>query len=245
MKPSDSGMYVVDMMHSSIGEGITGARWCSIAGVAKTNSTGRPFLVANEFICNRLAMMLGLPTPPGVITRLDDGQPVFLILKFGRNAETPPPVKPKDVVEDRPHQAAGIVAFDVWVANPDRHSGNLIYSRSGCPLTMIDHGGALFGAREPGISALEERRNIVGIGGNCLTAHLRTLEGVARWSDRIARLHPDSIEDVCSAAAEHGGLTRDQADQAKDFLLHRQTRVHELVLGSRPLFPNIAQWGLT
>lgn len=244
-KAADYGMYVVDALHAPVGSGVTGARFCSIAGVVKTNTTDRPFLVANEFICNRLAMMLGLPAPPGVITRTDDGQPLFVVLRFGRRGEMFPPVKPKDVVADRPRDAAGVVAFDVWVANSDRNTGNLLYVRSAVPLAMIDHGNALFGAHESGASRLDERRDKPCISSGCLHEHLRTLDDLARWAERIKRLDQEGIEDICTATADYGGLSRDHSRSALEFLLYRQSRVYEFVLQSRAKFPNVSQWGLT
>lgn len=245
-KPSDYGMYVVDVFHAPVGAGVTGARFCSIAGVAKTNTTNQPFLVANEFICNRLAMMLGLPAPPGVISKTDDGQLLFLNLRFGRKGEMFPPVNPQVVASERPKEVAGIVAFDVWVANSDRHTGNLIYVRSVMPLAMIDHGNALFGADESGSSRLDERRDKPCISpSGCLHEHLRSLDELERWADRIRRLPEEGIEDICFAAADHGGLTRAQADEVFRFIVYRKSRVHEFVLQSRVRFPNVSQWGLT
>lgn len=89
--PTSFGVYVVDAWGDPVGVGSNGARWCTIGAIAKTNAAGRPFLVANEFICNRLAMMLGLPTPPGVIARSDNGEACFVALRFGRHSEVPPP----------------------------------------------------------------------------------------------------------------------------------------------------------
>ena len=41
------------------------ARYCTMTGIAKVAATNQPYVVANELICGRLGLMLGLPIPPG------------------------------------------------------------------------------------------------------------------------------------------------------------------------------------
>src|SRR5690606_21470959 len=54
-----------------VGEGVSGSRYINVTGVAKTNVRGEPHIVANEYICARLAAAVGLPVPPGFLVKKD------------------------------------------------------------------------------------------------------------------------------------------------------------------------------
>jgi hypothetical protein len=138
-------------------------RYCTISGVAKSNSGNAPYAVANEFICGRLGLMIGLPIPPGMVARTDDGNLAYISLRFGPKGELSPPVIPEHLVEDNPSIAAGINAFDCWIGNEDRHPGNVAYVRgqSQRPATVFDHSHALLGFERGG--AVGRLRGRVGL----------------------------------------------------------------------------------
>ncbi len=142
------GFYAVDAFGESL-DGTAGARACTIHGVIKQNTPGAPHLVANEFICGRLAAAMGLPVPPGGIVKLDDDSLAYVSLRFGLNGEQPPPAYADELVADLPDLALRIVAFDCWVANRDRHEGNLTYERRAIPPMVFDHEKALMGGIGP------------------------------------------------------------------------------------------------
>ncbi len=67
-----------------VGEGVYGARFCTLPGVVKSDIEPEgTCLAANEYICNRLALALGLPAPPGGLIRIADGRVAFVSLRFG------------------------------------------------------------------------------------------------------------------------------------------------------------------
>jgi hypothetical protein len=79
-----------------------------VEGVAKVNSAPNSYTVANEYICGRLALSIGLPAPPGVIVRAQNGSLAYLSLRFDDGVR-PPPVIGKDLADDHPHVASGVV----------------------------------------------------------------------------------------------------------------------------------------
>lgn len=121
------GFYEVDAWGERL-PGASAPRRCTLSGVAKQNSDGAPYAVPHEFICGRLGLLIGLPVPPGVVITTQDGKLAYISLSFGPKGERPPPVNAQHIAEDRPYAAAGIVAFDCWIGNPDRHQENLAYA---------------------------------------------------------------------------------------------------------------------
>jgi hypothetical protein len=126
----EAGFYGVAAVGSYMGAGVTGSRAAQLDGVVKTWDASAPYTVANEYICGRLATTIGLPAPPGTIARLNDGTWGFVMLRFGHRGDRLPPVDPDEVVRYKPSLAAGVVAFDSWVLNFDRHTGNLAFAPS-------------------------------------------------------------------------------------------------------------------
>src|SRR5258707_6897182 len=141
-----TGIFEIDAWGDSLGAGATAPRYCTLGGVAKLNPVGgSAYIVAAEYICARLALLIGLPVPPGIAIRTKDGQMGYISLRFGPKGERPPPVIAEHLVEDRPELAAALVAFDGWVANDDRHDQNIAYIRGKLPLVVYDHSHALVG----------------------------------------------------------------------------------------------------
>lgn len=87
------GIYQVRQWGDFLKEHDPYGRFVTLDGVAKGQPHGGRF-VANEFVCGLLAMMLGLPCPPGAVvhTKVDgDFSSWYVLLKFGKLNERPPP----------------------------------------------------------------------------------------------------------------------------------------------------------
>ncbi len=57
----------------AVGEGVNEAELCTIGAIAKFNNPRSPYLVPNEYIVARLAVVLGLPVPPVALVRSPEG----------------------------------------------------------------------------------------------------------------------------------------------------------------------------
>src|SRR5437870_4409384 len=92
----------------------------------KSNTTASPYCIASEVICGRIGQFLGLPVPPFAVAIADDGRPLFASLDFNFTRQTYPPVLPDQCIASLEDLCAGVLAFDILIANEDRHDANLV-----------------------------------------------------------------------------------------------------------------------
>jgi HipA-like protein len=213
-----------------------------MSGVAKVGSANQRYVVPNEFICGRLGLMIGLPVPPGVVVRTDQDDLAYVALRFGKKGELPPPVIAEHAAQDNPAMTAGVIAFDCWMSNTDRHSGNLAYSRQGVDFAVFDHSHALLGANPATGQAYLAGRKDRPVVSSCLGPHVTTAKFFSRWTQRIGALPDDLIEDIVSTVTCKGGLTNDEAEAVVDFLRYRQSRVLSMLKQSRAEMPKASDW---
>jgi hypothetical protein len=224
-------LYAIDTIGGTL-DGTAGARECTIHGVVKVNSDDSPYRVANEFIAGRLAMMLGLPVPPGVIVKVDDETLAYVWLKFGPKGETPPPVSPAALAKDKPALAAKIVTFDCWIANPDRFSQNLCYAKNLIDAMIWDHEQALFGASgNRRLDRLEDVRDRAILNG-CLASYVTSTEHFSSFARHIRFLCEGSdspLRSVCEEARISGAILPDEEDALVEVLEHRESNLLKMV----------------
>lgn len=234
-------IFEIDSFGDPVGDGVTGARYCFLGGVVKVDVEGSELAVANEYIVSRLATLLGLPVPPGAIAAGDGGQRAFVSLRFGQKGERPPPAILEEIVDNEPRMAAGIVAFDCWIANTDRHSKNVAYSRDpDIPLAIFDHERALAGTERAKLpSRLLELVDKPNLAGMFVGA---TLDGaqLLSWAQDILALPTFQIRDACRSVLASGAMQKWEVDLIERFLLDRRPRLADFL---RTL-PNIPGWGL-
>lgn len=231
------------------GEYLTGAsapQLCTLSGVAKRNSDNAPYAVPNELICGRLGLLIGLPVPPGAVVSTDDGKLAYVSLRFGPKEEPPPPLSPKEFVEDNPSIAAGVIAFDCWIANPDRHEHNLAYVRDEpkIPVTVFDHSHALLGSSAG--AAVQRLRSMVDdpLVSGILRQYIRSSREFKDWTSRIRSVSSELIEEICRTIIHPEGLTAQECTATAEFLVHRKDCVLEQLWASKARMPNVQQWEL-
>ena len=241
----DFGFYEIDAW----GEQLTGdsaPRRCTLSGVAKRNSTKAPYAVPNEFICGRLGLLVGLPLPPGTVVTADDGKLAYVSLRFGPKDEPPPPLDPREFVEDNPSTAAGVVAFDCWIGNPDRHEHNLAYVRGEwrIPVMVFDHSHALLGIQAG--AAVHQLRTMVAepLVSGILRQHITSSTEFEYWANRIGAIPGELIRDICQTVVHPDGITADECTAVTEFLIHRKYRILKMLRGSRVRLPNVRRWEL-
>ncbi len=241
----DFGFYEIDAWGEQL-KGDSAPRRCTLSGVAKRNSTKAPYTVPNEFICGRLGLLIGLPVPPGAVVTADDGKLAYVSLRFGPKGGSPPPLDPQEFVEDNPSTAAGIVAFDCWIGNPDRHQHNLAYVRGEpkIPVIVFDHSHALLGI-QAGVAVQRlcqaaEEPLISGI----LRQHITSSREFEYWANRINAVSSELIRDVCQTVIHPDGITADECTAVVEYLVHRKDRILEMIQNSKGRMPNVRQWEL-
>ena len=227
-------MSVFDVMTwgEGVGIGVSGAVYCTLQGVAKVNSEREPYLVANEYICARLGSIIGLPMPPGVLVHSEKSELGFVSLRFGRKGEKPPPADAEGMASSEPKLASGAIAFDCWIANVDRHNGNLAYESQLVPVTLFDHSHALFGAGKSGPAHLTNVRDQPFVSA-CLGPHLSTGVYFGPWAERIRAVDRGLIGDLCDELVRHGGLSQADSDEAVEFICYRKDRILPLLASAQ------------
>lgn len=225
-------LYPVDTIGGSgIPGGATDSEFCTFRGIVKKAETQSPFLVANEFIAGRLAMMLGLPVPPGAIVELDDGTKAYGCMRFGANGDAIAPAIASVFVADNPTLAAKIVMFDCWIANEDRHEGNLADVNHTTPM-IYDHDQSLFGANGGRrLDRLDDLRDSAILNG-CLAQHVTNAEPFSAFANRIRVLcHPlyGMVRSICEEVRMAGIITADEEGKIVEFLEYREPKLIEMV----------------
>ncbi len=115
----------------------------------KWTNDDRPYCVANEFICAELAHQIGLPIPPFAITQSNQfpAVPIFSTVDINFDGRDFSPVEPEYCVKHLEDLCAGVLVFDVFIANSDRHDENIVVNDDLTPteLYLYDHDVALLG----------------------------------------------------------------------------------------------------
>ena len=117
-----------------------------LSAIAKDNSLA-PYCIPNELICGELARFLRLPVPPVGVVSQSAGTPLFASRDFNLTGNSLPPVDVAACVQQLPRLSAGLLLFDIWVANCDRHAENFSVDFLATPpvMNIFDHSHALFG----------------------------------------------------------------------------------------------------
>ena len=240
-----AGFYTINSIGSKLGGGASGAIEVQMTGIAKDDSAEH-YSVANEFICNRAAAAVGLPVPPATIAKRNDGTNanMFVCLRFSAGPTSLPAADPVELVADHPYLAAGIVAFDCWVGNWDRHAGNIAYLQGVSGVSLFDHGRTLL--RTPsgeGAAAIDAGLDLPHVyDQSALLPDVNDIKLLNQWSDRIARVMPELISDACDAAATAGACTEDEAQAVERFLDHRKTRIMSYLSAEKGKLPLVSGW---
>jgi hypothetical protein len=252
--PAGSGRYRIVYFGPSLGTGVSDGHLVSVNAVAKTNVPSAPYCVANELMCGELGRFLGLPVPPGGVVYAPDGKLFYASLSFNLTGNTLPPVNTTRCVKELPEMSAGVLLFDVLVANPDRHGRNFSVDFSSRPpmMNVFDHGHALLGKDAgKGTSRLEKLRDRLGVSGGSRTAGNRhsLLDQIGsdahfgHWLERIRKVPSFFIDELCGEVVGLG-CTDTEARAAAAFLKYRCQQLDSIVGANRAEFTGIRSWRL-
>jgi hypothetical protein len=237
-----------------VGEGINDAEHVEVAAVAKRNNPDSPYLVANEIVAARIGQCLGVPVPSfGVVEK--DHVFYFFGWHFALAGEETPPIDPRRLCELMPTEALGIVAFDMLIANEDRHEWNVEarLARKPHEVVVYDHERALLGSHPGrGVRRLEEVRDELvidrppGDPQHCLVGHVRDASSLFIWSESLRQLPRLCVANAAAEARRYGGITVNEELALVDYIMRRREVVPVLLreaLESGELGP-IQNWGL-
>lgn len=232
--------YRVLSWEDPVGTGVSRSRFLNLNGVAKRNNDGEPRIVALEFICAHLARAILLPTPPGFLVQDPDeeGTSWFVSLDFNVSGEKLPPADPPALVKAHPRLSWGIVLFDMWVLNGDRHQGNLAYNKDTGAVGVFDHSRAIAPQKVDVEKHLSAKAGDHGIPKQCLAPHLTSRAGIGEWEERIRAVPEWYIREIVRRAGSIG-LDAGDTKRVADFLLERRCRLKELLEKHQGRFPKL------
>lgn len=236
--------------------GINGAVDATIRGVAKNNELSE-FTIANELICARIGQTIGLPVPSGVVAQDAAKRLYYISLDVSFEGKQLPPVLPAEFAKEEPWLAAGIVVFDVLIANGDRNRRNLSRDPAFTKprVAVFDHGHALLGTGagkgEDRLDACRDRLGCVvdssGVAVNDCVLLGQDLDGakIVDWIHRVQEIPNYVFEDVCRevAAMENLNFWNRTADLVVSWLQARRNKLDKLIWDNQAAFQGV-QWPL-
>lgn len=212
---------------------------------ARKNTPDRPFAVANDFIASSLGIIAGLPVPPGTLIGVYGGGYNYASLAFGDRGDRPPPIVPPKFCTERPWEACGIIAFDQWIFNTDRHDENIGYIPD-VAVGVFDHDLSLMNHAKSNDEALsllvacQDSPSKV----HCLPRHVTDVSYFGEWFDRIASVTRREIRRVMSTSHSADLINAELRDALVAFVEHRQTRLSSFVEQTRDQYLNVSSWTL-
>jgi hypothetical protein len=205
----------------AVGDGINQAR----RGMVRTTRGDIPVIVkavprreiAVELLCALLGQRLGLAVPEPVLVALPDHD-----LAFGSADVGHPSFRHYLQVQNDPHilqrlldwpQLVRAASFDDWIANPDRHVGNVLFDGAG-QFWLIDHGLALAQGLDPAASVNNQLLDLARHGRDELAlqrlkrdligfAETYRREDVQAAGDRVPLLHAVELVDFLTVRLAH------------------------------------------
>lgn len=198
----------------------------------KQNTPDHRWLIANEYLSSRLATMIGLPTPPGDLGQDYARQPLWITTLVEYDGEPPAPEETPILAAREPDLAAGLLVFDVWVLNVDRHESN-VCSHPKLGMWAIDHDQAFAYTKTGNGGSLAECQS------EPLRWHLFRNSGLDPsllhiWGQRVRNVPPSAIKRLVSDGSRRGLYPASLNSELTQFILHRQTQIHRLVNLSLP-----------
>lgn len=207
----------------------------SIAGVGKAVLPNQPYIVANELICSSIARALLLPCPPGAL--MESGNTTyFFSLDFNLAGQALPPVSPAAIVQNFPELAWGIIVFDAFVMNGDRHNQNIAHDATTNRVQIFDHSHAFLTPGGDIDQTLAARNASLALGGHCLAGEINTDAGLAGWLERVKQIPDYFIEGIIEAGCGCG-IPIEKKDTISTFMKTRRDNLGQLFNANKASFP--------
>jgi hypothetical protein len=212
-----------------------------------------PKVIANEYVAAGIARILGIPVAPGGVVQMSQVPKTlaYAVLQFHAGHQLPNAI-PSSVVRTMPRESAGLVAFDILIANPDRHTGNIsgLFREKPPQMFVFDHSHALLGYDDRfSVQRLNSLRGRLGISGgtvtqqnrHCLIDELTDPLCFAEWTARIRSIPDFFIKDLCSEMESRGFITVGESLALRDFLLERRANISKIIYDNRDEFKGMNQ----
>jgi hypothetical protein len=250
-----TAIYRIIKLYAAHRGGMNAAVDADVRGIAKTNDES-PFTIANEIIAARVGQTLGLPIPAGIIAEDSSKRLYYLSLDVSREQKQLPPIIPSAFASAEPRLAAGVVVFDVLIANGDRNGSNLSLDPAFSPprASVFDHGHALLGTNPPTgkdrLALATDRLGCVDDDGriasdSVLCDQPLDCDHLREWTDRVSSIPSYVFDDACAEVAKTPGLNvaPELAAELAKWLAERAANTRRLIWDNQGFFTAI-RWDL-
>ncbi|MFC4856760.1 hypothetical protein [Actinophytocola glycyrrhizae] len=221
----EPGFKVKQILGPLDGVSRTGPLLWTVQALLKEEVGPETYDLANEYICARLAAIIGLPSPPGdFATRYDSTEKYWVTPLVMR--ESPPPADTEKICAEEPKFTAGTLVFDTWILNDDRHEDNIIYS-STVGLWLIDHASALCPKGENPKEIIEQC--VQQTLSNHIFSHHVNRDDVSHWCGRVRGVQPQAIRAAIWPTVKYEIISKEHAGALQTFLCERAQVITRLV----------------
>jgi hypothetical protein len=176
--------------------------------VVAKKSTNNPFAIFNEAMAVELGAYLELPIAHGIpltgfaipkTPAITKDSVFWASLSVGE--ELPDPDCDLMVTECE-MISTGILVFDAWIVNPDRHDLNLSYRTATREVQIFDHDVAICG--QTGVQNLEFHRNSLSfLENHAIAIYLDSLRFVTHWIERVCKIQNERILGAASRFSDY------------------------------------------
>lgn len=234
--------YKIWSFDNQIGDTATNPWNVRVSGVAKFSEDDYPNTVGNEILCNILARAILLPAPPGFIAERN-GFPCYVSCNFNLVGEELPPIDPHALIAEQLDIATGIIVFDFWIMNIDRHEENIHYDLDTKRVEVFDHGHCFMA--DGGIQGLRAQVANWSYASHCLVENIDSCTHFGKWCDRISKVPDFVIEDAVAQAVSLDYPEEHEAEYVS-ILRSRRDNMVDLIKANKDKFPNVdwdIEWG--
>lgn len=221
-------------------EGSEGVSAVRMTAYVRRPTAKRPYGVVNDYIASALGMAVGLPVPPGTLMQTRS-EFAYISLGFSDRGDRLPPALLDEFAEERPWEATGVLAFDQWIYNSDRHSGNLAFD-SKLGVSVYDHDLSLIArANERPVDTLREYRD-KELSGHPLAKYVKNASYFESWFDRIAGIRTEEVRRIVRTCSKLGLIENELKQELINFVDFRKAKVKEYIERTRNEYSEIATW---
>jgi hypothetical protein len=196
----------------------------------KSDLPEHPAVVMNEYVCARLAAMIGMPVPVGDVARDAAGALVWASALVALNGQEPAPPDATELLSAEPDLGAGMFVFDTWVGNEDRHDENLIYHPK-LGLWLFDHDKTLGGTKTGDVNILNRYRD-QPLGFHLFRGIPLSAEHVGAWIQRVRSVPSSAILRSLHQGVALSLYSSAVRDGIMGYLEHRRQQLPQLVTRS-------------
>jgi len=246
--------FMTRIPHSGDGANSANTWIVTAQAYGKSANQNSPYLIANEWIAGAIGQFLRLPIPPFALLRSTSVKTVMFCSQSFEGDATPDDTDPVALQARHARLSAGIVVFDILIANRDRGWWNIKVDNAANPkvIRLFDHEKSLFYVQpKQGIDAIRSRVSRLGItqsgaskhDTHCLLKLLKIVDDLSFWIRRIETIPDWFIDDVADEVLRIA-ITKAERDAVRQFLKERRDNLAQLIYQHRNRFTGINQWPL-